>query len=46
MLILTGKENINCRFASISIDGMPYADLLLKSGFGIKNGKIGNPVKI
>lgn len=42
---LTGKENINCRFASISIDGMPYADLLLKSGFGIKNGKIGNPSK-
>ncbi len=36
------SENSSCKTAQIKIDGTDYGNLLLNSGYGIKNGEIGN----
>ncbi|MBR1620160.1 DUF1669 domain-containing protein [bacterium] len=36
------RENSSCKTAQIKINDIDYGNLLLNSGFGIKNGKIGN----
>lgn len=40
-----GKVTSECIYAKIKINGINYSDLLYKSGFGIKNNKIGNESK-
>ena len=41
----TKKFNSDCKFAKIIVDNADYSKLLLNSGFGIKDNKIGNIVK-
>ena len=41
----TTKITAECKYANIKINGLDYKDLLLKSGFGIDNGKIFNEEK-
>lgn len=41
----TGKATSECIYARVKINGVNYSDLLYKSGFGIKNNKIGNESK-
>ena len=41
----TQKFNSDCKFAKIIVDNADYSKLLLNSGFGIKDNKIGNIVK-
>lgn len=38
----TKKFNSKCKFAKITVNNTDYNNLLLNSGFGIKNNKIGN----
>ncbi len=39
---LTEKETSKCSYAKITINGSDYSNILYKSTFGIKNGKINN----
>ena len=41
----TSKVTSECAYAKIKINGIDYSSLLYKSGFGIKNNKIGNNSK-
>lgn len=41
----SGKQNSECKFAKIKINGLNYKTILENSGFGIKNNKIGNIIK-
>ena len=41
----SGKQNSECKFAKIKINGLNYKIILENSGFGIKNNKIGNIIK-
>lgn len=36
------KREADCQFATVFINGVDYSQMLLGSGFGIKNGEIGN----
>lgn len=38
----TGKETTKCKYGSIKLDGTDYSQILYNSGFGLKNGKVGN----
>ena len=39
------KQNTECKYADVSINGFDYSQILAMSGFGIVNGEIANPDK-
>ncbi len=41
-LKFSGKENNTCKYANIYLDGLNYSNMLFNSGYGLKNGQIGN----
>ena len=45
LLKLIKNQNSTCNFGKIYLDGTDYAEILLNSGYGIKNREIGNPDK-
>jgi len=41
----TKKETSKCKYGSIKVDGVDYSQMLYDSGFGLKNGEVGNSDK-
>ena len=39
------KQNTECKYADVTINGFDYSQILAMSGFGIVNGEIANPDK-
>lgn len=44
-LKFSGKITTECKFAEVKIDGLDYGTMLYRSGFGLKDGKVGAPEK-